>query len=176
MNKIQRRRYETFHRVFAFIAHYPELFPENTRAGDLATTFRSTFQAIQENARDQLGGVQVLTTETEEKRKACDVLRSRVRQLVRTSRLVSQSVPQFNEPFHLPKTKGDPALVKIAREIDERVSAFRDAFVHSGLPADFIESFKAAIEKVEDAISKGKAAAAAQGSSTQDTGDPDRSA
>ena len=70
---------------------------------------------------------------------------------MRTGRLISQTIPQFEQQFELPASKSDAALLQIAREIVEKASKVSDVFIHHGMPPDFIDDLKANIDKVEHA-------------------------
>ena len=151
MHVLQRRRFEMLNRVAGFINQYGDLFPEHSVAREAANQILSILQGLNERAQDQTVGIGDARVETKQKTEARQALRLAILRIVRTGRLISQTIPQFEQQFKLPGSKSDAALVQIAREIVEKASKVYDVFIHHAMPPDFIDDLKANIDKVEHA-------------------------
>lgn len=150
MHVLQRRRYEMLQRVAVFLDKYPDLFPEHSVAREAANQILSILASLEERAQNQTVGIGDARSGTKQKTEARQALRLAILRIVRTGRLISQAIPQF-EQFKLPGSKGDAALLQNAREIVEKASKVYDVFIRHAMPPDFIDDLKANIDKVEQA-------------------------
>jgi hypothetical protein len=108
-------------------------------------------EELGEHSVSQLGGIHDAQSHTKAKTRAREVLRAGLMEIARTARLVSRTIPQFDESFQLPRSKGDTALLHTARQFAEKAAAVSDVFIRHAMRPDFIDDLNANIQKVEEA-------------------------
>jgi hypothetical protein len=149
MNHEQVERFELLVRVNAFFEQRSPLFAKESIAHERIAVIRSVLQQLREHSRVQVAGIHGAKIETNNKTEALSQLKSLLTAIVRTSRAVTRSAPQFDEPFRLPKGKGDDALLDAARRFVAAATPASGVFIRYGLPLSFLDDLKSLIAQVE---------------------------
>jgi hypothetical protein len=138
-------------RVAVFSRQHGALFPENSLAHELLNTIQSVLEELNEHSVSQVGGIHDAQSHTKAKTRVREALRAGLMEIARTARLISRTIPRFDEPFQFPRSKSDTALLHAARQFAEKAAAVSDAFIRHAMRPDFIDDLNANIQKVEKA-------------------------
>jgi hypothetical protein len=89
--------------------------------------------------------------ETKEKARARKSLQVDLNRIIKTARFIAGTVPGFDEPFRLPRSESDAALLYTARLFAERAAPSLDVFIRFSMPANFIDDLNTHIRNIERA-------------------------
>jgi hypothetical protein len=147
----QRRKREMLVRVLDFIDHSSDFFPEHSVQHELAGVIRCAIGKLGNDAVNQLSGLSDARAGAIHKRRARQALRQDLSRIVRTARLISQTLPNFSEPFKLPPGNNDQTLIELGRQFAVAASAHYDVFIRYSMSADFIDELKKDVAQLEAA-------------------------
>ena len=112
----------------------------------------STLAQLSVLAPHQLADTGDARLKTDEKKRARTALLATMNRTNKTARFIASSVPGFDDPFKLPRSESDAALLYTARLFVERATACADLFIKFSMPADFIAEMNTHIRNIEQAI------------------------
>ena len=141
-----------FEALYLFGRRHSDLFPEGSLGRGLLIQIESGLAELKELTPSQLTDIRRAQTETGTKTRARKVLRSDLRRILKTARFIAGTVPGFDEPFKLPRSEGDAALLYTARAFAERAAPCVDVFIKYSMPAGFIEDLNTNIRIIERSV------------------------
>lgn len=149
MTKRQQGQYHTLVRVDTFVRAHMELFPEGSegrKALEVISTALARIGTFDRNKgpakRQSLKG----------KGTAKQALWAQLNIIARSARVLEKSRPGTDAKFPLPMRKSDIAILQTGRLFLEGSEPLKEALIHCGLPATFVEDLRHAVDNFEGAI------------------------
>jgi hypothetical protein len=152
MTDTERRRYEMFLRVRAFMTEHSTQFPATTLAGELATRLNNVIEDMDAHTMAQSSGRSATLQSSTSKAVARDELRRDLESISRTARVMANTMPGLEDKFRAPRSVADQALLATARAFASDATPLKTEFTRRGLPDDFLEDLNADITAFEQAI------------------------
>ncbi len=154
MTDTERRRFETFLRVRAFMTDRSAQFPSTTLAGELLTQLNAVIDEMNTHTTAQTSGRSAVLQSSTSKAAARDELRRDLDAISRTARVLASSITGLEDKFRAPRSVSDQALLATARAFAADALPLAAEFKRRGLPDDFLEDLNADIAEFEQAINE----------------------
>lgn len=148
MTKKQNVRYEMFRRVQQFGEGRRVLFPEGSGGAQAFAALSAAVDGLSQDAAAQLSSAR---DGIEQKRNARQALRFRLDAITRTARVIAQTTPAFDERFGPARPVNEQVLRSAARVFLQDAAPRATEFVARGLPENFLETLRAALDRFERA-------------------------
>ena len=150
MNKLQRYQYEMVSAVHVFCKERRSIFPEDSPARRVSDRIVAIYDKISKLRVKQVHGIDNAKGNTSDKREALKLLRERLNLMIQAARFIARTIPEFDEPFKLPKGRGHEALLYTAHNFAERAAAFPDEFAKYALSIDELDGMiRAVVEAIQ---------------------------
>src|SRR5437867_3924503 len=146
MTSYNKRVYEMLVRILVFAKRYQQFFPKGSPAGQLLDEIQSAVDRLSAERTSQATAKGDAKISTADRALARDALRSQLEAISRTAKALGLT------GFWLSRDKTDRSLVEMGHRIASRAGTFKQAFIDSHLPADFIDRLQESVEKVEKTI------------------------
>jgi hypothetical protein len=143
MTGFSKRVLEMLVRLTVFAAMYPQYFGKDSIAGALMDEIIAAVQKLSAHNTSQTSGKSAVRVSNHARAQARMDLVTELETISRTAKGL-----QLRE-FFLPRDRSDRALVSIGRSFVSNVPQFKQQFIESQLPADFIEKLDAAVQNLE---------------------------
>jgi len=147
------RQFETVLRVRGYHRKYADLFPPETMCGKLFDLIETLTPQLSKFAGSEFASDGLIKSAVTEKAQARQVLRTCMEPIYRTARVIARHEPAILGQFEMPGLVGDLVLLKTAQGFLENAESMKDVFVANDLSPDFVEQLKAAIDRLQAAIS-----------------------
>ena len=141
-----------FERVVNFGTTHPDLFPAGKLAAGTFQTLGSAISKISNEAADQVSGKNGRRRKSVVRSAARAALRQQLQRISDTAAAIALDTPGFADSFRMPVQGGDMAMIHAGKSFANEAVSVKDQFLEHHLPADFIETLKNMIAKLEDAI------------------------
>ena len=152
MNRLYRHREEMFFTVIVFCNSNLDLLPTGSLEHDCYEELSSVTKELTKHSVNQGDGIQQSRKTTERILELRKSLLGSLRNIIQVARWNARTAPEFDEPFKLPASQGDAALLYTARQLVELTSASADVFLRYAITPDFIAGVKKSIEQLEQEI------------------------
>jgi hypothetical protein len=155
MEDRHHRNREMFLRLKAFGAAHPEI-PATTVWPQLLTDLNSVIADQDSNVTSEEVGKGAARADTSTRHAARQALREDVEAIVRTSRVIGEEHPGFDDKFRMPRGTNDQALLDLALGIAALLAdpTVKARFISHAMPADFVENLNDDIADLQEAITE----------------------
>lgn len=148
MNRSEIARLEMFRRVEKFGETYQSRFPEAVPSAAAFAELSTIVGALQGDAAASIANTREGRDAT---RAAREALVQRLDTVARMARVIARTRPGFDARFVRPRPKGYQLVRSTAHAYLTAVEPQAAAFVASGMPTDFVDTLRAALERFEAA-------------------------
>ncbi len=148
MKGFNKRVFEMLGRLAVFAKAHPQFFGIGTLAGLAMAEIEAAVENLTEHDTSLEGGDAKVRMSAGDRLKARRTLRDCLETIARTANGLKI------ELFSMPRGRSDGTMVSVGRSWAVHLEAFKQMFIDSGMPMDFIEKLNAAIKDVQRAISE----------------------
>ncbi|HEX8494282.1 MAG TPA: hypothetical protein VF658_15645 [Pyrinomonadaceae bacterium] len=152
MKDITVRKLNAGRRSLDFVEAHGAPFPARSRGSELIATMRTAVTTMETEGARQEAAERDRKEATDEKDAASAALLEQLRGYNRIARGMKKLTPGIANLFAMPRNNSDQALLNAARAIYAAASANPEPFTERGMPADFLTSLEAAINRFTRAI------------------------
>jgi hypothetical protein len=148
-----RNHYDAFDRISEFGVKYASRFNPSTQAARLFGAITATTRELEALGATKLAAADHYHQGTSEKLLAIELLREELRAIRDTAKAiaVAEGLPNFAEPFSLPRSSSQALLLARAKTVTEAAAPHVAKFVEFELPAEFVTHLEESVARLEAA-------------------------
>lgn len=155
MNDEQRRHQERLVRVRDHADNLADPFPATSRGGLALAAIKQIINEAESLDAARVSNTSAARQATSMRKDARVALRAQITALNKTGRAISLDHPEFKDKFRTPATNlNDQDLLALARSLLQEVTPIKALFIEYDMPADFLETLAASINRFDEAINQ----------------------
>ncbi|PYS47286.1 MAG: hypothetical protein DMF68_16430 [Acidobacteria bacterium] len=155
MNDEQRRHQERLGRVRDHADNLADPFPATSRGGLALAAIKEIITEAETLDAARVSNTSAARQATSMRKDARVALRAQITALNKTGRAIGIDHPEFKDKFRTPATNlNDQDLLALARSLLQEVTPIKALFIEYDMPADFLETLAASINRFDEAINQ----------------------
>lgn len=152
MNNPNVHSYEMILRVADFGIQQAASFPPTSLGGQLFARVKAAATELSNHIAQQVSGRFSEQEGTVSKAVVRAALRELLERIRRTARSISETMPEVEAKFRLPRNSGDQELLGVARAVATDAIPLKNEFISYAMPPDFLEELGELIEEFRTAL------------------------